>query len=315
MREGDDEPGGASAVFDRESLRAMPLGLGLQYASLTENQRAQIARRYAHHQPGEGAAIDRTNAAPVNRAAVAAPPSPAVLADAHDRDGGHRCSPSRRLAHPSPRSSDGGAFLSPASGCEVTPAGEPACAEQLDRVSLSQVDRDVLDCLPSDVREEVLRAIASNGGGGGDGGVVDANCDVDADHRDGGAASGTAADAEALADDGRAPEFVDLLSPSPPTPPSERGDAEPSEAGERWKGGAVFEVERAETLRGAMREWIGGAVRTPSQWHLELLYRYDVHLSRWVEQGVGTANVPFGFGRGCPTFSTRWVHCGLGRFG
>ena len=49
--EGGDEPGEESSVFDRDSLRALPLGLGLHYASLTENQRAQIARRYAQQAP------------------------------------------------------------------------------------------------------------------------------------------------------------------------------------------------------------------------------------------------------------------------
>lgn len=295
----DEVEGAAFAVFDRESLRAMPLGLRLHYASLTENQRLQIARQYAHYKPGDGAAAggDRGNASAVNRAAGAgvSPSSPALVswADSDDRDGGqrrHSTSPRRARPSPAASSSGGGVFLSSSrGGYEGTPAASGLaasglasfCEPQLDSVSLSQVDRDVLDCLPSDVREEVLRTIASNGGGGDNADVgVGATRDRDSDHhhRSGdGAADGTPADRQALADDERdAPEFVDLRSPSSPTPrsQSQRGDGRSGEeAGELLTLGVMFEAERAETLRGAMREWVGGAVRCPSQWHLELLYR------------------------------------------
>lgn len=70
---------------------------------------------------------------------------------------------------------------------------------------------------------------------------------------------------------------VDLCSPSlPSSPSSQQQEGLRPREGEARKGGdgGMFEVEPAGTLRGALRVWVGGAVRSPSQWHLELLYRW-----------------------------------------
>lgn len=274
----DDQGGGAgSRVFDRDSLRAMPLGIGLQYASLSESQRAEIARRYTQGAPVGGRAL---GSAAVAATGGSRPPSPATspAASGHGEGVHWRRHISSQRAPRSPPPSPGGIALSPAFEGGETPVGlspspsplasasasaSPRSAE-LHRISLSQVDRDVLDCLPQEVREEVLRAIASNAGGGGGGG---GDGDVGADPND---ASG----GEAPSDDGPGPEWVDLRSPSPPTPSPQRERPEPlRELGGRNGGSTVFDAEPAETLRGALRAWIGGAVPSPSQWHLELLYR------------------------------------------
>ena len=299
--EGDDEPGGESSVFDRGSLRALPLGLGLHYASLTENQRAQIARRYAQQAPPTipGAeAESRTRdpastaaaaaAAPIDSADRPASPTAAFSGAGDDGEGGHSL-----LSPPS------NSLLSPPEVLDVSP-GAPEGAKrtplppsaELHRLSLSQIDRDVLDCLPSEVRDEVLRAISVNAGGSSGAGGA------------GGASSGVAAAAEGVVDrsgrhdggggddsaeEGQAneagasvtglveeEEVVDVCSPSfPSQPSSEHGEREKPSEGQGRNGGdrRQFEVESAATLRRALRKWVGGAVRHPSQWHLELVYR------------------------------------------
>eukprot|EP00752_Nemacystus_decipiens_P004206 g3844.t1 len=320
--EGDDEPGVESSVFDRGSLRALPLGLGLHYASLTENQRAQIARRYAQQTPpmihsaqAESRARDPASPAAAAAAALDDHPHqphspPAAVSGADDGgEGGHSYhSPPSNLPPPpvhsllsppevldvSPAAREGAERTPPPRGEEPPPVSSPRSAE-LHLLSLSQVDRDVLDCLPSEVRDEVLRAISVNtGGGGGAGGTgsrVAAAGEVvvgrsNHDGRGDRAEEGQAREA----DDGDAglvdeEEVVDVCSPSVPSQPSShRGErARPSEGQGRVGGGRrLFEMESAATLRGALRKWIGGAVRYPSQWHLELLYRY---LEELVEGG------------------------------
>lgn len=283
LREDGDKGEGESSVFDRDSLRAMPLGLGLQYASLSENQRAQVARRYAPA-PGSGAgsALDRsrrrgsTNSPSAAKSTPPSPPtkstSPPPLSSLSDWNGGEQHqSPSARLLCPP---------VSP--GVELSPGRTPGHrsgflprSAELQGVSLSQVDRDVLDCLPSEVREEVLKAIASSAIGSGAGKAR--NKGVDQSDRGGdiavSAGNNTSSFGEAPTEDGLGGDFVDLCSPSSSMPPSQRRDPR-ARGGRRPHGDGVFEVERAATLRGALRAWIGGAVATPSQWHLELLYRW-----------------------------------------
>ncbi|CAM9675855.1 unnamed protein product [Scytosiphon promiscuus] len=232
--EGADAPGGESSVFDQDSLRALPLGLRLKYASLTENQREQIARRYAQQEPPatHGAPTGGRSAQDESRArrlsSKPRPPSPLpIILDVELEDGGGKATPpsGRRRQRPS----------------AATPALSPPRSAELHRLSLSQVDHDVLDCLPPDVRDEVLRT----------------------------------------------DEVVDVCSPSfsPPRSSSpERGgpvDAE-GRGGRNRADGGVFDFEPAGALRGVLRKWMGGAVRSPSQWHLELLYRY---LEELVEAG------------------------------
>ncbi|CAM9718977.1 unnamed protein product [Ectocarpus sp. 12 AP-2014] len=67
-------------------------------------------------------------------------------------------------------------------------------------------------------------------------------------------------------------DVVDICSPSPLGKQTATGGVRHG----------VFDAEPAGTLRGVLRRWIGGAVRSPSQWHLELLYRY---LEELVEGG------------------------------
>lgn len=308
--EGSDLPGGESSVFDRGSLRALPLGLGLHYASLTENQRAQIARRYAQQAPPTMHSAEAGSRArePARTAAAAAaapndgthrPPSPtATLPGADDGGEGRHSflSPPSNLPPPPLHSS-----LSPPEVLDVSPVahegaegtplrrGEepplvssPRSAE-LYRLSLSQVDRDVLDCLPSEVRDEVLRAISVNAGAGsgasgaGTGVAAAAGGVVDGTVRHGGGDNAEEGQAnEAAAGLVEEEEVVDVCSPSLPSQPSsQHGErARPSE-GQGGNGGGrrVFEVESAATLRAALRKWVGEAVSYPSQWHLELLYR------------------------------------------
>ncbi len=298
--DGGDKPGAeASSVFDRDSQRALTLGLGLHYASLTENQRAQIARRYIHQAPSavqraedESRARDpASTTAAVSNESVRRPPSSTVVPGADDGIGsgdvllspplnrppppppGHFPLSPLEVVDVSPAEVDGGEGA-PLPGTERPTASSPRSA-QLDRLSLSQVDRDVLDCLPSEMRDEVLRAIASHAGGSGDGGgsgggdgdgmdVVNRADRLDGDHR-------THAEEGPVHDPGAGVVeengLIDVCSPSLPSPPplsSRRRDG-----GDR----GVFEVESAGALRGALRAWVGGTVRSPSQWHLELLYR------------------------------------------
>lgn len=311
--EGDDERGGESSVFDRGSLRALPLGLGLHYASLTETQRAQIARRYTQQAPptidgseansrardGASTAAAAASAAPNDSARRPPSPTPALSGANDDGDGGGRfLSPPSNLPPPPLHSR-----LSPPEVLECSPVARegaggtplpwreealvssPRSAE-MQRLSLSQIDRDVLDCLPSEVRDEVLRAIALNAAGGnGDGGAgsggvaATAGGEVDRPDRRGGgvgnnAAEGAAKDADAgLVEE---EEVVDVCSPSSPSQPSSHLGERPRLNESQGRSGGdrgVFEMESAATLRAALRVWVGGAVRYPSQWHLELLYR------------------------------------------
>lgn len=163
---------------------------------------------------------------------------------------------------------------SPLPGDERSAAESPRSAE-LFRLSLSQVDRDVLDCLPSDVRDEVLRSIAANAGGsgaGGDGGGGSGGGgnigSAGINHHEDDQGRETTVNAYEAPDDdqdGRVDmeDVVDICSPSPQGKQTATGGV----------GHGVFDAEPARTLRGVLRRWIGGAVRSPSQWHLELLYR------------------------------------------
>lgn len=394
-----------SSVFDRDSLRAMPLGLGLHYASMTEREREQIARRYASAQtmsasrPAAGTssvgatatdAFDSGKEDIEHDANARPPPSrpgcdsgnpggapvgsddndhhtiaeqPVARSDEvvcvsrqeyfddsqHTRD--HLPPPPAR-AFPLRSSSTSSPMPCPGSptavtggrrllGGEAPPYSPPPALEHLHHISLSQVDRDVLDCLPHDVRDEVLRAIVSNSGASSSSsgmpgarrgpqdssaGYVDLSEQrregedkpglgertdhvvdesersgkgvdepglserrVDQSERgDGGIAEygGATADEEGQAE----PGFVDLRSPAAPTLPQlsqdEEGGEVASEPAVRKKGTRVFEVESAEVLRGVLRGWIGGAVASPSQWHLELIYRYESMLLGSSGEGI-----------------------------
>lgn len=304
------------SAFYRESLRAMPLGLGLQYASLSENQRAQIARRYAQtpvHDAGISAADEIEDGAGAggakasddavvagsgsNRLPPSRSPSPASFDEASDRGVGGGGQPSPQRGAPSsplpplrgvtPSTAEAGGAASSASAVGSTPVRRslprpPRSVEEglLHGVSLSQIDRDVLDCLPQDVREEVLRAIASpptgdavaaaaaavagDGGGGSGSPVLDAAAES--------APSGGEAQARGHSDLESEVSDVELVS-SPKLAPQRGGSGSLGGRGRRGGGGGVFEPEKMETLRGALRVWVGGVVPSPSQWHLELLYR------------------------------------------
>ena len=317
--DGGDELAGEASVFDRDSLRALPLGLGLHYASLTENQRAQIARRYGHQAPPvvqraeeESRARDPAyTAATAPSGRVHRPPSSTTASSgAADGVGNGDVLLTPPLNRPYPPPPSPHSHLSPLEVVDVSPValdvGEaislqgaerpvvssPRSAE-LHRLSLSQVDRDVLDCLPPEVRDEVLRGIASNagggrggeviggGGGGGGGGGDEANR---ADHH--GDDYGIHAEEGPVYEEGLAydpgaglvqeEDVVDVCSPSSPIPLSSqrREHAGPGGGRDRNRGDrGVFEVESAGALREALRAWVGGTVRSPSQWHLELLYR------------------------------------------
>ena len=177
----------------------------------------------------------------------------------------------------------GGAACS-ASAAGATPVRRslprpPRSSEEglLHRVSLSQIDRDVLDCLPQEVREEVLRAIVSTptgdaaaavapvaaGGGSGSGSPV---------LGDAAESAPSSVEAQARGDSDLESGVSDVELISPKLVP-QRGSAGSLGGRGRRDSGGVFEAEKMDTLRGALRVWIGGAVPTPSQWHLELLYR------------------------------------------
>lgn len=407
----DDNPAGSAekpSIFDRDSLRAMPLGLGLQYAAMSESRREQVARRYAHAQVTTAAAAAASASAGAQAAtagsdecersaetgarerkskmrarelfgdagggddsgdasgggagggaggaaaavdtvvaAYAAPETGASLSGYHDKGGagdgreengpangrtdGHVVGKCDRWDSPTPQRSSTRPVTSPSQspaaaaaggevGVESTPstprsiASLPRSAELLRNISLSQVDRDVLDCLPQEVREEVLRAIVSNSGGGpggrgrmggafrGEGGgnphrTGRNDGSLGNDNQSEGRADQTVEqggslvrnvdrmndqlDAQVDADvvDLRSPDFPTPTTP-PPTPTTP--PPSPSEPGVTWRGKRkrVFEVEGIGVLRSTLRGWIGGAVASPSQWHLELLYRYVVSGTR-----------------------------------
>ncbi|CAM9797285.1 unnamed protein product, partial [Ectocarpus sp. 12 AP-2014] len=177
--EGDGHGAGPPSVFDRDSLRALPLGLGLHYASLTEDQRAQIARRYSQAAGGHGRSSTAGDGSRGRGSSPArgghglsyAEASGAGTADDVVDDGSSLPPPPSNRPPPAPPVSSPGMMMavspeavgqaSPLTGDERSAAESPRSAE-LFRLSLSQVDRDVLDCLPSDVRDEVLRSIAAN---------------------------------------------------------------------------------------------------------------------------------------------------------
>lgn len=334
--EGNGEPGEEPSVFDRESLRALPLGLGLHYTSLTENQRAKIARRYAQQarpvaaapsvairsdQDGSDAQQRSSSCAAVsltrNKASAHGPPAPAgtfssagsgvgVGVGAGVPGGGGLLSPSsnrpsphlQSLLSPPPQGLDEGVSSAAVEDGQGTPrlpgeddrsavvasSSTPRSGE-LHLLSLSQVDHDVLDCLPQEVREEVLRTIASNtvsgsgattAGGGGGGGVAGQS---DCRSHDGSTNpdEGLANEADTAVLPAQEETVVDVCSPSVPSPSLSQQEElrQPRQDDARKKDGdrGMFEVESVGTLRGALRVWVGGAVRSPSQWHVELLYR------------------------------------------
>ncbi|CAM9559652.1 unnamed protein product [Ectocarpus sp. 4 AP-2014] len=284
--EGDEPGAGPPSVFDRDSLRALPLGLGLHYASLTENQRAQIARRYSQAAEGHGRSSIAGDGSRGRGSSPArgghglsyAESSGAGTADDVVDDGSSLPPPpSNRPPPASPASSPGMIAVSLEAVGQASPLRGDERSAELFRLSLSQVDRDVLDCLPSDVRDEVLRSISANAGGSGAGGEGGGG-------RSGGSGNIGSGGINHYEDDqGRettvnayeAPDgeqggrvdmedIVDICSLSPQGKQTASGGV----------GHGVFDVEPAGTLRGVLRRWIGGAVRSPSQWHLELLYRY-----------------------------------------
>ncbi|CAM9542019.1 unnamed protein product, partial [Ectocarpus sp. 8 AP-2014] len=295
--EGDEPGAGPPSVFDRDSLRALPLGLGLHYASLTENQRAQIARRYSQAAGGHGRS---STAGDGSRGRGSSPargghdlsytydPVAGTAGDVVDDGSSLQPPPSNRPPPSSPASSPVVMAVSPEAVRQASPlpgdersAAESPRSAGLFRLSLSQVDRDVLDCLPSDVRDEVLRSIAANAvgsGAGGDagGGSGDIGSGGINHHEDDQGRQTTVNAYEALDDDQDRrvdmEDVVDICSPSPQGKRTDTGGV----------GHGVFDAEPAGTLRGVLRRWIGGTVRSPSQWHLELLYRY---LEELVESG------------------------------
>lgn len=249
----------------------MPLGLGLQYASLSEKQRTQVARRYAQAPgPGtDGAHRDSfTTCAAIAAQKSTLPPSPSYSSGASVRgSNNHRSPPQRVSNHPfSP-----GIASSPVLEGGETAVGRlapsPRSAE-LHRISLSQVDREVLDSLPQEVREEVLRTIASTASGGV-AGVEGLGIASRSDQGRGSKSSG-----ESSVGGKRNSDSVRSRSPLSRSQLPQWEDPR-LDMSENKNGESVFEIERLETLRGALRVWVGGTVRSPSQWHLELLYRCE----------------------------------------
>lgn len=309
--------GNNSAVFDQDSLRAMPLGLGLQIASLSENQRAQIVRQYAQTAAIVGAPVDTTSPGTSARSS-SSPNQHAAGFNAHSPTI-ELLSPPAAFEEGAESEGDGGAGAGATTAAArevVTPAHWSVLSPQsseLHRISLSQVDRDVLDCLPSEVREEVLRALAATASGSKGGDVNHARIGADepgdmgagavpssrlegttgdvadrfehtfAMERSGkehegsggaGALRSTEVTPSNRVDSGggfiQPTDFVDLRSPPTPSPPTPSSQSQ-GRHGRKAEG--VFEVEPARTLRRTLSSWIGGAVRSPSQWHLELLFR------------------------------------------
>lgn len=234
LGEGTAQGDATLSVFDRDSLRAMPLALGLQHASLTETQRAWVARRYRGQPSGN---------------------THVAIAAAEDPEGPSRQSSQTRQLLTVP----GGKMPHPA----VEPPPSPHPAERGEPVvtSLSQVDREVLECLPREVREEVLRSVASSAQGqhalADD---VPASCHNTEDT------------------DNEQDSVVDLRSSQSTSPPAPSQDSSCI--------GQVFETEDVGKLRAALGRWVGGTVRSPSEWHLELLYRCDSQL-----RGVNSGDV------------------------
>ena len=241
----------------------MPLGLGLQYASLTASQRALVARRY-----------DRS----INSSSGPLPPVP----PSPDTATGGRGSPLSLPRGEMPRS----AVVASSS----PPSGEPVA------LRLSQVDRDVLECLPIEMREEVLRAV----------GAVASKNEVHAppSHDN---ASFSMKNAPSCEENVASPEInaaspeginerdlivVDLRTPgSPSLDLTELSQVDGDDDNDHATCGSrrhprrrqrhVFEAESVGTLRAALRAWVGGSVRSPSEWHLELLYRLGVLDLTW----------------------------------
>lgn len=296
---GDGQP----SVFDRDSLRAMPLGLGLQYASMTEAQRAQIARQYAQAASDKGDASDsrsresrllKDHADENIRLVLEADKLEAEdSTDVCFRETAESIDLTSPLSHRRASPNSRG-FKTPISGSSVS--ARSLRSPELQHMSLSQVDRDVLDCLPPDVREEVLRAIGADGGvNTEDDGIREPVASNRAFEEVSGAANPheggenipddfiaeSQSKEPSLLEKSRELAVVDVRSPSSQTPPShsenlmgERKDAREDlcKTG-RSRSSRVFAIEEAGVLRRALRSWIG-AVSSPSQWHLELLYRW-----------------------------------------
>lgn len=203
----------------------MPLALGLQHASLTETQRAWVARRYLGQSSGN------------TEAATAAGGSP--------RQSSHIRQP---LIIPGGKT--------PHSAVELPPSPNPA---EPVVPSLSQVDREVLECLPHEVREEILRAVTSS---------------VQGQHALTDDVPTSSHDTEDIHNE--QDSVVDLQSSQSSSPPA----ASQNDGGLRHSSciGQGFETEDIGRLRAALRGWVGGTVRSPSEWHLELLYRCDSQL-------------------------------------
>lgn len=282
--EGLEQDGEGWSFFDKESLRAMPLGLGLQYASMTETQRAQIARQYAQPACSRFGSGSDAHVRVTEASGLGGNPTP------RECPGHGNEAPSLRTVRLSPQAlrsnaSHGGRSPGAIDGPGIS--GEAPRWSELQNLSISQVDREVLECLPPDVRDEVLRAIDSR--------RVQAPTDDVTTRSPGGRRSGDGQEGNGRRSDGEArngeswthegpePRVIDVLSPpSPARLAGSRGsDEEQKEQGARRDSPArrrdgdsrIFEVEDAGTLRRALQSWIGGAVLSPSQWHLELLYR------------------------------------------
>lgn len=134
--------------------------------------------------------------------------------------------------------------------------------------SLSQVDREVLECLPHEVREEVLRAVASSAQG------------QHALTNDVPASSHNTEDTHNEQD-----SVVDLQSSQSMSPPASSQNSDGLRRSSCIE--QVFEMEDIGMLRAALGGWVGGTVRSPSEWHLELLYRCDSQL-----RGLNSKDIP-----------------------
>lgn len=368
LRDDSSEQGSAvkSSVFDKDSLRAMPLGLGLQYASMTEREREQIARQYASAQamPSSSTFTGRAGdalssqasehthdmrTAPGRNVPERSTPNNHVsgspVRDVSAREtsiGDHGAVPRSLPVAPSESGQHDRSFSEAAQSSPFSPpaAFSPHAEQQHQQhqISLSQVDNDVLNCLPQDVREEVLRAIVASGERGGEreigdtiapggapqsGGRMSCSDGDRSEQRREGAGGGShelrqgvkhserraIEQHQALVhsgatrerrvcdagggvggidgfeqDDSQRPElgedqtevdFVDLRSPASPTHSARSTEDHALNPGAREEGmrTRVFEFESSGVLRRVLRRWVGGEVASPSQWHLELLYR------------------------------------------
>ncbi|CAM9651250.1 unnamed protein product, partial [Discosporangium mesarthrocarpum] len=182
---------GTGTGFDPNSLRAMPLHIRLQHASLSSAERSCMLRQYALSVPGRGQGQGQGQGGKGRRwkqtseVTAHGVVNPRGGGRSSGGGGGDPLEPSSLVPAGGGEVTSGAAGMGreargpPLTGqaCwgapELSPTprrGRPASQGEeailsegwggdLERLSMSQVDKDVLQQLPLDVREEVLRSI------------------------------------------------------------------------------------------------------------------------------------------------------------